>query len=379
MPARKSSFSTIVLCVLFTLVAVPLAHADVGVVKNLQKDYKKKEVEWKSAQSTLAQLQANLSVSERRLSELDGERQQAKTALSDVQKLERDNPSLDLSNAVRDATTRNRNAHTQYDQESANNKRLRSETATAEHDVSATANELNKIAAKIGNEADAVINDELSKRISGMKSSRTVVGYAEVGCGQESLVDCQNRARKAAERDATEKGSVTVVESVTNIENFQLTKDQVKSEVTAQLTNVNILEKGWVNDTSYKYKIEATVTPIVGPNVQEKLRGAIAVELGIEIPPQVSVAAAATSTAVVVSGVGSTPRRSPQSRADAAFAELDRETGRAPGKRDTQASLEQQQVETRAKVEKSSTTVSPQSEAGGSDIDTIKRRSYMTW
>ena len=317
--------SSIWLAILMCALISVSAHSAENI-EQLQLDYNSQLSDFNKSKNELASIKADIDSSDARLKSLEKERNDASSSLEDIQKLDRENPGLGLADKVQIARERNTKAYTNYNNEANKLNGLNSDYISKENTLKKQANSLNAVANRIKISRDEVVSSEAEKRIATFKKSTSVEGYAEVGCGEESPRKCQQRARRAAERDASEKGSVVIIQSATKIENFQLTDDLVKTEVKAQLSDVEILKKGWLGDTTYQYHIKATVTPIIGASLRRQLEESIAHEKGIVVPPPVLIAGA--STAVAVTPVAVSPA-APFS-ADASFDELDRETSGKP-------------------------------------------------
>ena len=95
----------------------------------------------------------------------------------------------------------------------------------------------------------------------------------EVSCGKATIAECKTMALEQAKRNAAEQGSAVLVDSMTEIQDFQLTEDVIKTRVRAMVMSHEILDKGFVGDSGYFYKIRAVVKGQVPPDMKEKLFG----------------------------------------------------------------------------------------------------------
>jgi len=357
-------------------------------LNQLQGQYQQQLDAYNNVSRGLTHINTEIETSQARLKDLSEEKINAAAALKDIQRIDRENPGLGLASKVDEARQHNREAFASHRAEEEKLKDLRSQAIQSSSQVKKEAIELNRLADEIDFAGNQIINAALDKRISKFSQATEVEGYAEVGCGDESARKCQRRAKKSAERNASEKGSVVLVEAATNIDNFEITQDQVKTEVQAQLSNVKVLEKGWVGDESYQYRIKATVTPIISSNLREKFKLSIAQELGLIIPTKVPTSGAVVTAAPFVATTARfTPATPPPakpaadaqgkankfSRADKAFAELDAETGTSA----TERELEVEHKQARAKVVARQEPVASEPEAD--EIDNRRRRIYGVW
>ena len=314
---------------------LPVAgFADMDNIRELQEEHKSYELKFNNRKAELEAVIADINASTADLKQQEKDKDTARDALEELQRLDRENPSLGLTDKVSEARKKNRAAHQKYEKEKKQLDTLSEERRDLERDIQKHALKLNKISADIELESRNVIDEEIALRLRDLQVTKTVEGFSEVGCGDESPRKCQQRARKQAERDATEKGSITVVESVTDIQNFQLTEDQVKSEVQAQLSDIEVLDKGWANDTTYRYQIRANVTPIITSSLKDKMRESIALQKGISIPALVSVETTDSGVIVRENSLDKKIERKSEtlSRRDQAFDELDRETNSGSGR-----------------------------------------------
>ena len=133
----------------------------------------------------------------------------------------------------------------------------------------------------IDNISGNLANNELQKRLRNIqKSKRINIAVRETCSLSVTKDDCRDKARVKAERKASEKGSVVVVESVTEVKNFNLSKDEVRSRVKARISDIRVTrdkydltadKSGWVVD----YGISALVTPVVTAQMRDDLKNQI--------------------------------------------------------------------------------------------------------
>ena len=238
----------------------------------------KKYQQTKIEQESIA---TDIEVSESNLNELEKEKYSSQTALRAIQRIDRENPGLGLAEKVHNARIRNQIAFKNYQAELDHLQALRMKKIQAARAAQNEIIVLYNIAHDIKQMRHALITREVEKRIAHFKKTTVVDGYGKVTChSEESIQQCQERAKRNAERDASEKGSIMVVNSVSNIRNFQLTQDQIETETQAQLSNVEILDKGWIGDMSYQYHIRATVTPVIGVLLRKQIEESVAQDLG---------------------------------------------------------------------------------------------------
>ena len=96
------------------------------------------------------------------------------------------------------------------------------------------------------------LRDELAR-------PQTVTVRGEFGCGKQSVPECQRQALTEARRRAVEQGAAVLVNGVTVVEDFQLTRDEIRSRVRGIIVKHEVLDEGWAGRSSYFYEIRATV------------------------------------------------------------------------------------------------------------------------
>lgn len=125
---------------------------------------------------------------------------------------------------------------------------------------------------------DAAANTEIDRRLKDLKKSQIVrVETVEICSLPVTKDKCIEKARIRAERDAAEQGSLVVVDAVTEVKNFNLTKDEARSRVSARLSNINVFKKSYdltADKTNWRveYGFTATVTPAINEGMRNQLK-----------------------------------------------------------------------------------------------------------
>ncbi len=122
--------------------------------------------------------------------------------------------------------------------------------------------------------AGAQVNEKLRQI---QKSKRISIKVRETCSLTKTKDQCRDLARVKAERQAAEQGSLVVVDTVTEIKNFNLTKDEARSRVSARVSDIRILKdtfdltadkSGWL----VVYEISALVTPVITAQMRNELK-----------------------------------------------------------------------------------------------------------
>jgi hypothetical protein len=136
----------------------------------------------------------------------------------------------------------------------------------------------------------ALMEVVVSSRKGEYQKTQTVEATGNISCGDMQVKECKEKSLKEAERQAVERGSVIVVDSVSEINNSKLTKDQIRSATRGRIASREILSAKFVNDdTAFQTTIRAQITPGLGPELLAEMRQSarmdIEAQIGGGIPP----------------------------------------------------------------------------------------------
>jgi hypothetical protein len=227
---------------------------------------------------------AEIAAIKQSLGNLDQDAKNASDELERLQKIDRDSPGVlrpealadaqskmeAASKKLKDAKTRLAQSIDDFD---GNNKKLARKAVEESH---AKADYLSAF--------DRIANGVLVERINGYKQPQEVTESATVACGDLSVPDCKAKSLQEAERKAIERGSVIVVDSLTEINNLTLTRDRARSEVRGTITSRQILESRLVNDDTSAYtNIKATITPGVTDSLRDEILQSVRDDMSAQI------------------------------------------------------------------------------------------------
>jgi len=279
---------TLSFCI-FCLLLSPLSMAEplkekYTELRNIELEYKTRQTDYNSIEQELTNKLAILEASRKKLILLTRERSDAQKRLARLQQVDRENPDFGLGAKVAAEQAQHQSAHLQVKQEEKRKNSLIQDIDTIrllkDHEISA----LKKISKNLSIIRNSIVEQLLQQNISQLQRAQEYVGTKEVFCGeQETVQSCRLRAKKEAELNASEKGSVVVIEHVSEIKNFKIQKDEVRSEVRAQLSNIRIMDKGWTGDNSYRYQVKAHVSPIISDSLRNQMRKSIVLDLDSSI------------------------------------------------------------------------------------------------
>jgi hypothetical protein len=135
----------------------------------------------------------------------------------------------------------------------------------------------------------SMADTELNKQLRSMSQPKQIkVSSVETCSLTVTKDDCLDKARVRAERDAAERGSLVVVDAVTEVKNFNLTKDEVRSRVSARISNIQVFNKKYdltADKTGWRveYGITATVTPAIHNEMRNQLKQQIVSSLSANV------------------------------------------------------------------------------------------------
>jgi hypothetical protein len=119
----------------------------------------------------------------------------------------------------------------------------------------------------------------VDEQVRGLQVKKTTEATGRAACDQVTLSQCRQLSQKNAELKASEQGSVVVVDSMTEVKNFKLSKEELRSVVSATLSDVRVIEQKLVDEQYYQTRISATVVPAISPTLRQQLRQSARSEL----------------------------------------------------------------------------------------------------
>ncbi len=202
---------------------------------------------------------------------LEGESEQARSKLEKLQAFDRDNPGMISREQVVAAEDQNSQAFSALkaarDKKSGAEARINSLSV----DSSAKYAEFLRLQKSFERDVDRVVDTQLQERLRVLQVKKEVSATERVACGDDSIPVCKERSKKAVELKASEMGSVVFVNSLTEVKNFKLSKEELRSEVQATLSNKVFSNQHMVGETEYETTITASVEPVIGDTLREQM------------------------------------------------------------------------------------------------------------
>lgn len=228
-----------------------------------------------SIRKQISEQEIEISRAKDALGRLDNERTKKSDDLEKLQALDRAAPQLGLGQKVLQAMSERDSAVQAHEDGKVRLRGLEQKREEITAEAAKATIDVRETERKFSDLLDAIVERELAARIQRMTVTKPVTAEATVPCGDESVERCKDRAVEKAKENAATMGSVVAVETVTEVVNFQLSKDQIRSEVGATLSGVEVLEARWAGDTGRYAKIRATVTPMVPTSLRQTMKDGI--------------------------------------------------------------------------------------------------------
>ncbi|RMH52191.1 MAG: hypothetical protein D6682_02430 [Zetaproteobacteria bacterium] len=224
-------------------------------IRDLRQAIQEQEQMIGAAQDRLRIQEAELDIRRGKEQRLREKKDEALAKLQQLEALAHDDPSISTENA-----------RERYQQQLSAYKNARQERLSLEEAITlgqgkirgaaATLERLKEQMGELEMQARAARQEALRRRI---EREQTVTAHGEVSCGDYSIKVCRQMALEEAKRNAVEKGSAVVIDSLTEMKDMELTRDEVRSRVQATLIRTEVVDKGMIGESGYFYDIRAVV------------------------------------------------------------------------------------------------------------------------
>jgi len=254
----------------------PISVEQLSELRSLLNVAKERSNEADRMRKDIEKLSAEIAAINRSKSSINSEITRASEELEKKENFERENPgslspeALAMSKSNYNAVVKRRN--------DAQVKLNRANQTINEINSNLSGIEVEESHAKTAYQArfEQIANQVVNERVNSYKTPTVVTESATVACDSYTVSECKLRAKKEAERKAVEQGSVIVVDSITEISNLKLTKDQTRSEVRGIISQSQVVEQRLVNDDTAAFaKIKATITPGIGDSLYEEIKQSV--------------------------------------------------------------------------------------------------------
>jgi hypothetical protein len=203
---------------------------------------------------------------------LEDESDAALAKLDRLQQIDREDPDAVAPDKITAAKDANRKAKAALRAANDNSIAATEELKSLNNSALEKYEEFKRLESAFERDVDTAVTSQVDRQIRALQASKEVTGFGRVSCGDDSPKKCKDRALKAAEQDASEKGSVVFVNSFTEIKNFKLSKEEVRSEVSATLSNKEVLSQKMIGEAEgWEASIKAKVDPVIGDALRDQM------------------------------------------------------------------------------------------------------------
>ncbi len=228
--------------------------------------------------------QSQLSTTRESIARLQADNDRARAKLKQLRDVEDANPDSIQPATMNAAVNDNRETFARVAAAKAKVGKLEGELLDLRGGLNQQSAEIEQLRRSYDNALDVATERQVSERIRGMQVKKTATASVSTSCGDNTgLADCKRKSQKDAETKIAEQGSVVLVDSLTEVRNFKLTKEELRSQVSAQLSDVQVDQKPSMNpDTgsiTVLTRISASVTPAINPAFRDQLRSSVRADL----------------------------------------------------------------------------------------------------
>ena len=206
------------------------------------------------------------------LGRLQRDNETASKNLESLQDVERKRPGSINEQALRAAEQENRRTYAALDAARKNIGKLESELIDLRSAVVQENADFDLASRSYENRLDVLSDQMVDEQVRALQVRKTTEATGRAACDQLTLSQCRQLSQKNAELKASEQGSVVVVDSMTEVKNFKLSKEELRSVVSATLSDVRVLEQKLIDEQYYQTRISASVTPAINPSLRQQLR-----------------------------------------------------------------------------------------------------------
>ena len=206
---------------------------------------------------------------------LGKEIEHTRAKLEKMQEFDRDNPGAISPEQLKEAEGKNRKAS--RDLEDAKGRVAGADTkiTSLNGDASEKYAEFLRLQKSFERDVNRLVDSQLQERLRVLQTKKEVEVTERVACGEDSIPVCKERSKKAAELKASEMGSVVFVNSLTEVKNYKLSREELRSEVQATLSSKVFTNQHMVGETEYETTIKANVEPAIGNMLREQMASSI--------------------------------------------------------------------------------------------------------
>jgi hypothetical protein len=256
-----------------------LLQSKLQELKNVNTELDKANMGYSTAQIELDTAQTKLG---RLKSRVEVERE----TLDELRDTEAKFPDIDFSDKINAQRTQWRTANKAYLSEQEYVRVLRDKAAQDKKTYDIAVKTREGLMRTIDRMSNDLAEQQLNAELAQIRKPQNIRVAAVETCSLSMTKDaCMDKARVKAERDAAEQGSLVVVDTVTEVKNFNLTKDEARSRVSARISDIRIIKQSYdltPDKTGWRveYEISALVTPAITEQMRNELKQQVISSLG---------------------------------------------------------------------------------------------------
>lgn len=265
------------------------AFADDEELKLLQtklQELKDLNAELDKANMGYSTAQIELNTAQTKLGTLKSRVEVERETLDELRNTEAKFPDIDFSDKINAQRTQWRTANKAYLSEQEYVRVLSDKAAQDKKTYDLAVNKRKGLQRTIDRMSDDLAEKQLNAELAQIRKPQNIRVSAVETCSLSMTKDaCMDKARVKAERDAAEQGSLVVVDTVTEVKNFNLTKDEARSRVSARISDIRIIKQSYdltPDKTGWRveYEISALVTPAITEQMRNELKQQVISSLG---------------------------------------------------------------------------------------------------
>lgn len=228
--------------------------------------------------------QTEIVTQQSRVVELQGKADRAETELGELQEFDRKKPGKVKPEEMETARGKHLQAQADVDAAQHQLEQQQSSLTQLKEVLSkknlATENSITVYRTRFA----ALATEAVTRRVNGYKIAQQITESANVSCEDLPISACKTKTQQEVQRRAIEKGAIIVVDSITEIKNLTLQKDEVRSEVHGEISNLKILETRLTDEpATFFMKIQATVTPVIGDSLLEEIQRTVLSDMSLQV------------------------------------------------------------------------------------------------
>ena len=227
-----------------------------------------------ASQSRIATLKAERSASDDAVRLAQIKNRESRDNLEKRQKQDREYPG-ENTDKLREAEEQNKQAANALKSAKENLAIIESNIIAANAMASTQYVTFKRLLQSFESRLKALVETQVQSEVVKLQVTKVVEAKGIVSCGDDGMRLCKEKSRKEARKNATEQGSIIDFSAFTEVKNFQLSKEEILSEVHATLSNEEVLSSKIVDESSALTEIRVTVEPVISLKLRHRIADGI--------------------------------------------------------------------------------------------------------